>query len=117
MTQSSRPGVTIEASQQTLIEALPSILVLHLKRFLYDTKVGDVVKVSKQIKFGPELEIGGDMMTPARRAQGGKYKLFGGTQFTSYSFSVLTEFHHIFSLLSISRLPPWPIRFGRALYS
>ena len=54
----TRPGTTIEASQQVLIEALPPILVLHLKRFLYDTGVGGVVKVGRQIRFGPELEVG-----------------------------------------------------------
>ena len=58
MTNPSRPGVTIEASQQVLIESLPSILILHMKRFFFDTNVGGVVKVGKQIQFGPELDIG-----------------------------------------------------------
>ena len=58
VTSPTRPGVTIEASQQVLIEALPPILVLHLKRFLYDTAVSGVVKLGRQIRFGPELEIG-----------------------------------------------------------
>ena len=46
-----------EASQQTLIEALPPVLVIHLKRFLYDPAVGGVVKIGKPIWFTPELEI------------------------------------------------------------
>lgn len=54
----TRPGVVIEASRQELIESLPPILILHLKRFLYDTSVGDVVKIGKHVTFGPELEIG-----------------------------------------------------------
>jgi ubiquitin carboxyl-terminal hydrolase 10 len=58
VTAPARPGVTIEASQQVLIEALPPILVLHLKRFLYDTSVGGVVKLGRQIRFAPELEVG-----------------------------------------------------------
>jgi ubiquitin carboxyl-terminal hydrolase 10 len=45
------------ASQQVLIEALPSILVLHLKRFLYDTATNGINKISKPILFVPELEI------------------------------------------------------------
>lgn len=57
MTSSSRPGVQVDASQQTLIETLPPVLVLHLKRFLYDTAVKDVVKLSKKVMFGTELEI------------------------------------------------------------
>ena len=46
-----------EASQQVLIEALPSILVLHLKRFLYDTATNSMSKIRKPIQFTPELEI------------------------------------------------------------
>jgi ubiquitin carboxyl-terminal hydrolase 10 len=46
-----------EASQQVLIEALPPVLVLHLKRFLYDMAVCDIVKIEKPVQFMPELEI------------------------------------------------------------
>jgi len=46
-----------EASQQVLIEALPPILVLHLKRFLYDTAARGVVKIGKPVQFGPDLDI------------------------------------------------------------
>ena len=45
-----------EASQQVFVEVLPPILVLHLKRFLYDSADG-IVKVSKHVRFAPELEI------------------------------------------------------------
>jgi ubiquitin carboxyl-terminal hydrolase 10 len=58
MTNPSRPGITIDASQKVLIDALPPVLVLHVKRFCYDTTVGGVVKVMKQVRFEPELEIG-----------------------------------------------------------
>ena len=40
-----------------LIEALPPVLVLHLKRFLYDTTTRGVVKIGKSVQFTPELEI------------------------------------------------------------
>ena len=46
-----------EASQQTLIEVLPPVLVIHLKRFLYDPAIGGVVKIGKPIRFTAELEI------------------------------------------------------------
>jgi len=75
VTSSSR--VQVDASQQTVIETLPPILVLHLKRFLYDTAVKDVVKLSKQIAFGPELEIPKEVMSTGRRSRPVKYKLFG----------------------------------------
>lgn len=69
----------MDASQQVLIETLPPILVLHMKRFLYDTKVNGVVKIGKQVSFGPELEIQPDIIAPARKtSQSTKYKLFGG---------------------------------------
>ena len=51
------PSGTSEASQQVLIEALPPVLVLHLKRFLYDTTARGVVKIGKPVQFSPELEI------------------------------------------------------------
>jgi hypothetical protein len=50
------PSSDSEASQQVLIEALPSVLVLHLERFLYDVAAGGIVKVSKAIQFAPELK-------------------------------------------------------------
>jgi ubiquitin carboxyl-terminal hydrolase 10 len=46
-----------EQSRQVLIEALPPVLVLHLKRFLYDVDTGGIVKISKHVQVGPELEI------------------------------------------------------------
>ena len=46
-----------EASQQVLIDELPSVLVLHLKRFLYDVAADGIVKISKPVRFAPELEI------------------------------------------------------------
>ncbi|KAJ7279682.1 hypothetical protein C8J57DRAFT_1125435 [Mycena rebaudengoi] len=76
MTHPARPGIVVDASQQILIEALPPILVLHVKRFCYDKEVGGVVKVGKQIAFGPELDIGSDVMAPTARRPV-RYKLFG----------------------------------------
>jgi hypothetical protein len=46
-----------DVTQQVQIEALPSLLVLHLKRFLYDAAADGIVKVSKPVLFAPELEI------------------------------------------------------------
>jgi ubiquitin carboxyl-terminal hydrolase 10 len=46
-----------EESQQVQIEALPPVLVLHFKRFLYDATADSTVKISKPVKFAPELEI------------------------------------------------------------
>jgi ubiquitin carboxyl-terminal hydrolase 10 len=48
-----------KATQQVtvLIEVLPPVLVLHLKRFVYNAATDDVVKIGKPIQFSPELEI------------------------------------------------------------
>ena len=51
------PSGFSEASQQVLIEVLPSVLVLHLKRFLYDVAAGGIVKINKPVQFAPELVI------------------------------------------------------------
>ncbi|KAJ6462440.1 hypothetical protein C8R45DRAFT_1026783 [Mycena sanguinolenta] len=78
VSQPSRPGIVVDASQQILIDALPPILILHVKRFCYDTAVGGVVKVGKRVAFGPELEVGNDVMVPTARKQASvRYKLFG----------------------------------------
>ena len=46
-----------ETNHQMLIEALPPVLVLHLKRFRYDAATGDVIKITKPVQFPPELDI------------------------------------------------------------
>jgi ubiquitin carboxyl-terminal hydrolase 10 len=46
-----------DANQQMLIEALPPVLVLHLKRFRYDAAAGGIIKISKHVQFSPELDI------------------------------------------------------------
>jgi hypothetical protein len=42
---------------QMLIEALPPVLVIHLKRSPYDSAVGGGVKIGQPIHFTPNLEI------------------------------------------------------------
>jgi ubiquitin carboxyl-terminal hydrolase 10 len=51
------PSGLSEASQQVLIEALPPVLVLHLKRFLYDVAADAINKINKAVQFAPELDI------------------------------------------------------------
>ncbi|KAF9063839.1 hypothetical protein BDP27DRAFT_1334505 [Rhodocollybia butyracea] len=58
----------IQGSQQVLLEALPPVLVLHMKRFEYDAAVGGVVKVGKQVTFGPELVVGTDVLSAKGRS-------------------------------------------------
>ncbi|KJA24204.1 hypothetical protein HYPSUDRAFT_65703 [Hypholoma sublateritium FD-334 SS-4] len=103
LTQSARPGVTVEAQQQVLIESLPPILVLHIKRFCYDTSVNGVVKVGKQVRFGPELEIGSDVMiSAAKKSQPTRYKLFGALYHHGLSAS---GGHYTLDVLHPNRYP------------
>ena len=51
------PSGFSEASQEVLIEVLPPVLVLHLKRFQYDVAGDNIVKINKPVQFAPELEI------------------------------------------------------------
>lgn len=45
-----------EMSQQVQIEAFPSVLVIHLNRFLHDAAADGTAKISKPVRFAPELE-------------------------------------------------------------
>ena len=53
----TKGNAIVEATQQVMMDVFPPVLVLHLKRFLYDTTAKDVKKVHKQVNYGPELEI------------------------------------------------------------
>ncbi|KZV79125.1 cysteine proteinase [Exidia glandulosa HHB12029] len=71
-----------DATKQVQLDTLPRVLVLHLKRFAYDATLpggGGVVKNGKRIAFEPVLELGNELMVPARRASNPthipKYKL------------------------------------------
>ena len=46
-----------EVSQQVHIEVLPSVLVLSLKRLVYNAAADGIVEVNKPVQFPPELEI------------------------------------------------------------
>ncbi|KAF7364168.1 Cysteine proteinase [Mycena sanguinolenta] len=102
VSQPSRPGIVVDASQQILIDALPPILILHVKRFCYDTAVGGVVKVGKRVAFGPELEVGNDVMVPAARKQAVRYKLFGVVYHHGVSAS---GGHYTLDILHPTRFP------------
>ncbi|KAF9554587.1 cysteine proteinase [Agrocybe pediades] len=101
--QMVKAGVTTDAHQQVLIEALPPVLVLHIKRFYYDTTANGVVKISKQVRFGPELEVGADVMVPAaKKTHPVRYKLFGAIYHHGLSAS---GGHYTLDVLHPNRYP------------
>lgn len=58
----THPSATLDATQQVHVESIPPILILQLKRFLYDANNGGIVKVGKQVAFALELEFGNEVM-------------------------------------------------------
>jgi len=72
------PGTS--ATKQVFIESLPPVLILHLKRFQYDSS-GGTQKIWKRVGYPLELEIPKEVLPPAKRGglavKGGspKYRL------------------------------------------
>ncbi|BGP21081.1 hypothetical protein JCM10213_006842 [Rhodosporidiobolus nylandii] len=75
----SRGLFTKEATKTVLLDALPPVLILHLKRFRYD-ELG-VQKNGKRIAYGTELKLDERVLSAPLRASVGKdgarYELFG----------------------------------------
>ena len=65
-----------EATKQTLLESLPPILILHLKRFVYEPRTGSTLKVCKFVTYDCELEIGPGLCS--RVQSDVVYRLVGG---------------------------------------
>lgn len=64
----------------SFIEKLPPILILHLKRFIYDGH--GTKKVWKKIAYPLKLEIPLDVLSPTQRTERApEFQLFGGKLF------------------------------------
>nr|XP_031857112.1 uncharacterized protein CI109_007505 [Kwoniella shandongensis]KAA5524183.1 hypothetical protein CI109_007505 [Kwoniella shandongensis] len=75
---SAARGANVDATKQVYIESCPQILILHLKRFVYDPVERAVVKRNKPVGYGAELVIPLEIISPGRRNPSGiKYRLFG----------------------------------------
>ncbi|KAI5800246.1 ubiquitin-specific protease [Peziza echinospora] len=70
----SPKGNNLTATKQVLIESLPPVLILHLKRFQYDNK-GGTQKIWKKIGYPLILEIPKEVVS--KRVVQAKYKLTG----------------------------------------
>ncbi|XP_069595577.1 ubiquitin carboxyl-terminal hydrolase 10 [Ranitomeya imitator] len=68
----------VEVSRRVTLEELPPVLVLHLKRFVFE-KTGGCQKLVKNIEYPVDLEISKDLFSPGVRSKikGQKtYRLF-----------------------------------------
>ncbi|XP_032830745.2 ubiquitin carboxyl-terminal hydrolase 10 isoform X2 [Petromyzon marinus] len=72
----------VEVCRRITLEELPPVLVLHLKRFVYD-KTGGSQKLLKAIDYPLELEISKDLLSPIAKVKLSKgqrsYRLFAVT--------------------------------------
>ncbi|XP_015266770.1 PREDICTED: ubiquitin carboxyl-terminal hydrolase 10 [Gekko japonicus] len=75
----------VEISRRVTLEELPPVLVLHLKRFVYE-KTGGCQKLIKNIEYPVDLEISKELLSP-----GVKSKIFKA-QRTYRLFAVV--YHH-----------------------
>ncbi|KAI8808279.1 cysteine proteinase [Cladochytrium replicatum] len=72
-------GGKVDATKQTLIESLPPILILHLKRFHYDSTTGTTQKLQKHVAYSTTLKIDPEIISPTARKDVGsnpQYTLF-----------------------------------------
>ncbi|KLT43572.1 cysteine proteinase [Cutaneotrichosporon oleaginosum] len=76
----------VDATKQVFFESLPPVLILHLKRFVYDPQEQNVVKRAKPVAYGSELVIPQEIISPPKRTQQPiKYRLFGVVYHHGYS--------------------------------
>ncbi|PWY78450.1 cysteine proteinase [Aspergillus sclerotioniger CBS 115572] len=79
----SSRGPNVTATKQIFIENMPPVLILHLKRFQYDSVTRGTQKIWKKVGYPLDLEIPREVFPPNKRnimmAQGGlpKYRLVG----------------------------------------
>jgi len=70
----------VEATRSLSVEELPPVLILHLKRFVYDAATGGVQKIMKAVDFPVDLDISKSVLSAecrnATTAKHRQYKLF-----------------------------------------
>ncbi|KAG9016020.1 hypothetical protein FRB90_003812 [Tulasnella sp. 427] len=73
----STKGVDVAATKQVFIDTLPPILILHIKRFIYDPTAG-IIKSQKVVGYGSTLTIPQEVLPPVKRTGPPiRYQLFG----------------------------------------
>lgn len=86
-------NLKVDATKQVFIETLPPVLILHLKRFIYDAKAGGVLKSHKIISYDTELDIPKDCIAPSKRNSLMATGAGGGPSKTRYRLTGVV-YHH-----------------------
>ncbi|KAI8075836.1 uncharacterized protein B0P05DRAFT_512183 [Gilbertella persicaria] len=74
----SPKGIKVDATKQVYLESLPPVLILHMKRFVFDGLSGNVQKLSKKVNYSAKLTIDPEWMAAASRPnEPYTYQLFG----------------------------------------
>ena len=63
----SPKGGEVTASKRLFIQTLPPVLILHLKRFQFDSSLGSVKKISKKVGYPLELEIPRELLSHSNK--------------------------------------------------
>lgn len=82
-------GKGATATKQVFIESLPPVLILHLKRFQFDSEGHGTVKIWKKVGYPLELEIPRDVLSRQKR----NAILAEGSGFPKYRLSAVV-YHH-----------------------
>ncbi|GAA6009873.1 hypothetical protein JCM10207_002141 [Rhodosporidiobolus poonsookiae] len=73
-------GPTSLATKHVALDRLPPVLILHLKRFVYDERAG-LGKSTKRVKYAQEMTVDPRVLSARARAEAGedgaRYELFG----------------------------------------
>ncbi|KAJ3260761.1 hypothetical protein HK103_007324 [Boothiomyces macroporosus] len=67
-----------QTTKQSFIENIPPILIITLKRFVYDVSKAKTLKIFKHIEIPAVLKLPKEIMSPANRSTIPPYKLFAG---------------------------------------
>ncbi|RSH82459.1 uncharacterized protein EHS24_007433 [Apiotrichum porosum] len=75
---SASRNANVDATKQVYIDSFPPVLILHLKRFVYDPQEQNVVKRDKPVAYSTELAIPQEIISATKRtAKPVMYRLFG----------------------------------------
>lgn len=98
---SNKTKKEVEAFRRITLEELPPVLILHLKRFLYD-KSGGCQKLMKKVDYSMEIEILKDLISPNAKSRISVtqrfYKLFAVVYHTGKDASgghYITDVYHV----------------------